>query len=75
MRAKEIAFPITKAEIRLALCDVRLADEMEKARALAPLLDRVVYWGSGAADSLEALMNKPGYEQFAAATPRATMSA
>ena len=66
LRAKEIAFPITKAEIRLALCDVRLADELEKARPLAPLLDRVVYWGSGAADSLEALMNKPGYEQFAA---------
>src|ERR1700730_7544153 len=66
LRAKEIAFPITKAEIRLALCDVRLADELEKARTLAPLLDRVVYWGSGAAGSLEALMNKPGYEQFAA---------
>ena len=54
LRAKEIAFPITKAEIRLALCDVRLADELEKARPLAPLLDRVVYWGSGAAGSLEA---------------------
>jgi 2-aminobenzoate-CoA ligase len=66
LRAKEIAFPITKAEIRLALCDVRLADELEKARPLAPLLDRVVYWGSGAAGSLEALMNKPGYEQFPA---------
>ena len=36
LRAKEIAFPLTKAEIRLALCDVRLADEMEKARPLAP---------------------------------------
>ena len=33
LRAKEIAFPLTKAEIRLALCDVRLADEMEKAKA------------------------------------------
>src|SRR5579863_8272638 len=66
LRAKEIAFPITKAEIRLALCDVRLADELEKARPLAPLLDRIVYWGSGAADSLEALMMKPGYERFTA---------
>ena len=36
LRAKEIAYPITKAKIRLALCDYRLADEMEKARALAP---------------------------------------
>src|SRR5262245_54629403 len=36
LRAKEIAYPIGKAKIRLALCDHRLADEMEKARALAP---------------------------------------
>ena len=66
LRAKEIAFPVGKAEIRLALCDVRLADEMEKARALAPMLEQVVYWGSGAGDSLEVLMMKPGYEHFEA---------
>ena len=66
LRAKEIAFPITKAEIKLALCDVRLADEMEKTRPLAPALERIVYWGSGKADSLEALMTKPGYERFEA---------
>jgi 2-aminobenzoate-CoA ligase len=66
LRAKEIAFPLTKAEIRLALCDVRLADEMEKTRPLAPALARIVYWGTGAADSLETLMNKPGYERFVA---------
>ena len=66
LRAKEIAFPLTKAEIRLALCDARLADEMEKARPLAPALEQVVYWGSGAADSLEVLMMKPGYEHFEA---------
>ena len=48
LRAKEIAFPVTKAEIRLALCDARLADEMEKTRPLAPALERVVYWGRGA---------------------------
>jgi 2-aminobenzoate-CoA ligase len=66
LRAKEIAFPITKAEIKLALCDVRLADEMEKTRPLAPMLERVVYWGSGGADSLQKLMQKPGYENFTA---------
>src|SRR5262245_48135349 len=33
LRAKEIAYPLNKAAIRLALCDHRLADEMEKARA------------------------------------------
>ena len=66
LRAKEISFPLVKAEIRLALCDTRLADEMEKTRPLAPRVERVVYWGSGGAGSLEVLMAKPGYETFAA---------
>jgi 2-aminobenzoate-CoA ligase len=66
LRAKEIAFPISKAEIALALCDNRLADEMEKTRPLAPALKRVVYWGGGAPDSLETMMAKPGYERFSA---------
>ena len=66
LRAKEIAYPLNKAAIRLALCDHRLAEEMEKARAAAPGLARVVYWGSGAPDALEALMARPGYETFAA---------
>ena len=66
LRAKEIAYPITKARIRLALCDHRLAEDMEKARPLAGELEHVVYWGSGAPDALEALMAKPGYETFAA---------
>ncbi len=39
---------------------------MEKAKALAPELARVVYWGGGNADSLEGLMKKPGYEHFQA---------
>ena len=64
LRAKEIAYPIAKAKILLALCDHRLAEEMEKARALAPDLERVVYWGGGTADALEALMTTPGYETF-----------
>src|SRR4249919_3588193 len=64
LRAKEIAYPIAKAKIRLALCDVRLSDEMEKARALAGDLERIVYWGNGAPDALEALMARPGYETF-----------
>src|ERR1700704_7203579 len=33
LRAKELAYPIQKAEIALALCDGKLADEMEKAKA------------------------------------------
>jgi 2-aminobenzoate-CoA ligase len=66
LRAKEIAYPLNKAAIRLALCDHRLADEMEKARSAAPGLERIVYWGSGAPDALETLMAKPGYETFTA---------
>jgi 2-aminobenzoate-CoA ligase len=66
LRAKEISYPLAKAKISLALCDHRLADEMEKARAASPDLTRVVYWGGGTADSLEAMMAKGGYERFAA---------
>src|SRR3954468_12218102 len=56
LRAREIAYPLDKAKIALALCDARLADEMEKARPLAPELKRVVYWGDGRPDGLEALI-------------------
>jgi 2-aminobenzoate-CoA ligase len=56
LRAKELSFPIGKAKIALALCDARLADEMEKAKAQAPDLERVVYFNSDAPDGLEALM-------------------
>jgi 2-aminobenzoate-CoA ligase len=66
LRAKEIAYPLNKAKIALALCDLHLADEMEKARALAPDLKRVVYWGTEDVDGLEGLMSEPGYQSFAA---------
>src|SRR4249920_3532431 len=55
LRAKEIAYPVTKGKIRLALCDHRLDEEMEKARALASGLERVIYWGGDGAEALEAL--------------------
>ena len=66
LRAKELSYPLAKAKIALALCDARLADEMEKAKAQSVELKRVVYWGSAGADALEALMSKPGYEKFTA---------
>src|SRR5690625_7203207 len=44
---------IQKAQIALALCDGKLSDEMEKTRAVAPALQKVVYWGSGQPDGLE----------------------
>jgi 2-aminobenzoate-CoA ligase len=56
LRAKELAYPIQKAKIALALCDGKLSDEMEKAKAAAPELKRIVYWGIEGADSLEALI-------------------
>jgi 2-aminobenzoate-CoA ligase len=66
LRARELAYPIRKAKIALALCDARLSAEMDKARELAPELARTIYWGGGGAKSLEALMAQPGYENFAA---------
>src|SRR4051812_18387259 len=56
LRAKELSYPISKARITLALCDGKLADEMEKAKAAASELQRIVYWGTGQPDSLEALI-------------------
>jgi 2-aminobenzoate-CoA ligase len=63
LRAKELSYPLAKAKIALALCDSRLADEMEKAKAQSADLKQIVYWGNG---DLEAVMAKPGYEQFTA---------
>ncbi|QPC43187.1 benzoate-CoA ligase family protein [Kaustia mangrovi] len=58
LRAKELGFIVNKAEIDLALCDSRLADEMEKTAKAAPRLKRVVWFESEAEDGLEALMDK-----------------
>lgn len=66
LRARELAYPIGKARVRLALCDARLAAEMEGARALSPGLERVVYFESDAPDGLEALCAGVG-NGFAAA--------
>jgi 2-aminobenzoate-CoA ligase len=66
LRAKELGYPLSKARIALALCDVRLADEMEKAKAQSGDLKRIVYWGNGSADGLEALMQQPDYAHFTA---------
>jgi 2-aminobenzoate-CoA ligase len=63
LRAKELSYPLAKAKIALALCDARLADEMEKAKTQSSDLKRIVYWGNA---ELEALMAKPGYENFTA---------
>jgi 2-aminobenzoate-CoA ligase len=64
LRAKELSYVAKKAKIALALCDRRLADEMDKTKPLVPDLQRIVYWGAGG--ELDALMAKPGYESFTA---------
>ena len=63
LRAKEIAYPLNKAKISLAICDHRMIDEMAAAATLAPDLKKTVTFGNG---DLEALMQKAGYDQFTA---------
>lgn len=62
LRAREIAYPLDRAKIALALCDHRLADEMEKARPLSTELKQVVYWGNSGPDSLENLIEQASPE-------------
>ena len=56
LRAREIAYPVEKAKVAIALCDARLAEEMRKAEPFCDALQRVVYWGTHDAFGLEALM-------------------
>lgn len=66
LRAKELSYGVQKARITLALCDARLAEEMEKTKPLASDLKQVVYWGGGSPDELESRMAQPGYDTFEA---------
>jgi len=65
LRAGELAYPLRKARIALALCDHRLTAELETAGAQVPELARIVAFGS-AGSELEALMAQSGYEHFEA---------
>jgi 2-aminobenzoate-CoA ligase len=44
LRARELTYVATKAEIRHVLCDVALADELERTRAQVPGLAHVSYF-------------------------------
>jgi 2-aminobenzoate-CoA ligase len=68
LRAREIAYPLNKAKIALALCDQRLAEEVAKAAELAPGLKRIVPWGTQAADELDRLMEQASPEFTAVET-------
>ncbi len=61
LRAKELADIVTKAEISHALCDVRLAAELDAARPRCPTLAHVMFLGDAAPGGLEQRMApKPG---------------
>jgi 2-aminobenzoate-CoA ligase len=55
LRAKELTEIVNKAQISHALCDKRLAGELEAALAACPTLKRVKYWYDDAPDSVDAL--------------------
>ncbi len=74
LRARELAQLIDKAEIAIALCDVRLADELEAARQRAPGLARIGYFtatgeaGDANADLDRRMARKPaGFANLATA--------
>ena len=56
LRSRELGKICNKAETALALCDARLAAELEAARPSCPALREIGYFNSGEADGLEALM-------------------
>jgi 2-aminobenzoate-CoA ligase len=56
LRPRELATVAEKAQIRLALTDHRLAGELQEARGMAPMLERIVAWGTGDEGSLDAMM-------------------
>jgi len=54
LRAKELTDIVTKARITHALCDARLAEELDRARPQCPTLVRVALFQSDAPDGVEA---------------------
>ena len=55
LRAKELRVVIERALVTTALCDARLADELESAIDAPTTLGTVRYWGRDGSESLEAL--------------------
>ena len=56
LRSRELVQICNKTEAQLALCDARLAGELEATRPQCPSLGQVRYFNSDAADGLERLM-------------------
>jgi 2-aminobenzoate-CoA ligase len=53
LRARELTEVITKAEVSHALCDARLASELDAACAGCPTLHTIALFGGGGPDALE----------------------
>ena len=62
LRAKELTDIVTKANVSHALCDKRLAAELEAARPGCPTLKTVRYWYDDGAASLDALARRQPVE-------------
>jgi 2-aminobenzoate-CoA ligase len=58
LRAKELTDIVTKAEVSHALCDRRLAAELDMARASCPALKTVAWFNDDASDALDALARR-----------------
>jgi 2-aminobenzoate-CoA ligase len=62
LRARELATVAEKAQVHVALTDGRLAADLEEARGIAPIIQRVVPWGTEEEGSLDAMMaGKPAH--------------
>jgi 2-aminobenzoate-CoA ligase len=60
LRARELTDIVTKAAITHALCDARLAAELEAARPHCPTLSSIALFGTSAAEGIDArLAGKP----------------
>jgi 2-aminobenzoate-CoA ligase len=57
LRARELATVADKARVHLALTDHRLAADLDEARGMAPVIERVVRWGTDDEGSLDRLMS------------------
>ena len=58
LRSRELAQICNKTEAQFALCDARLADELEATLPLCQSLRQVRYFNSDSADALDRLMNQ-----------------
>lgn len=56
LRAKELTYILEKAQVGLALCDARLAEEMVKAKDAAPVCRDVLCFNTDAPGGLESRM-------------------